>query len=124
MDVVGAGRAFLVRTAQPSASKSGIRPRRRASAWSSGGNIRASTTSPFTSIIQAMGLRAKRSLRQKSGVELAGVQCVADEAGLVGECALRDAARRAELVCGQVRRQGRIVEEIDLPDGVDDGGSP
>ena len=50
-----------------SVPRSGIRPLRRASAWSAGGNMRASTMSPSTSMSHAGGLRARRSRRQNSG---------------------------------------------------------
>ena len=50
-----------------SVPRSGIRPRRRASAWSSGGSILASRMSPSTSMSHARRLRARRSWRQNSG---------------------------------------------------------
>src|SRR5664280_3252001 len=47
--------------------RSGISPLRRASAWISGGSVRASTIRPLHSTIQAIGLFASSFRRENSG---------------------------------------------------------
>jgi len=75
-----------------------------------GGQIRASTTSPFTSIIQAMGLRAKRSLRQKSGSNWPVFSVSRMRRALLASVLFGTPLAALNWSVVRWRRQGRIVE--------------
>src|SRR6266566_207833 len=61
---------------------------------------------------------------QELRLEIAHLQHVPDLFGLAAHRGLGDPERGAQLVGGTVQLTGRVEQEIDLPQSVDDGGGP